>query len=235
MRQITFYTHGLCPYAQRVALALQWAQLKHDIVEIDLSNKPSWYAQRLGTSLVPAIEVDGTPFTESLDICRIVADMPDVQPLLPSDAKQAAAVEEMVRFCQQVETAGWRLLGGSWSFQRGSPSASAVRSWESAVDRLARSVDAHGGPWLVGRAPTLADAALAPFLARFVLAAERVRGYRPREASAALDRYLATLEADAGWAATFPNRELFGRAIDKFCSLDYFDFHSASLARPIPE
>ena len=232
--QITFFTHGLCPYAQRVALALNLKGLAHELIEIDLSNKPSWYEQRLGTSLVPAIELDGSPFTESLDICRLVDDrFTEAPALLPKDKELRKAVEALIMHGPRLESAGWRLLGGSWSFPRKSrPSDAVRRGWEGAVDTLTTSVRQHGGPFLVGDSPTLADVALAPFIARFELAASVCCSY---DTTGELREYLDALEALDAWRATFPERDAFGRAISRYGSLDYFDFHTATLAQPMPE
>lgn len=237
MPAVSFFTNGLCPYAQRVALALEWKAIPHERVEIDLSNKPAWYASRLGTSLVPAIELDGEPHAESLDIVRLLDREfapPEFAPLAPPE--RAAAVQSLVRFSGGLESAGWRLLGGSWSFpRRGRPTPAGRQAWDGAVATLARSLAEHGGPFLVGDTPTIADAALAPFVARFDLAAQRCLDLDVRAASPALAAYLAALEGTPAWGRTFPNRDAFGEAIARFGSLDYFDYHSASLAKPLPD
>ncbi len=230
-----FYTHGLCPYAQRVALALRWKGVPHETVEIDLSNKPPWYAQKLGTTLVPAITLDDVPHSDSLSIIQTLEGAYPHAPLTPTDGARASACSQLVRFSGTLESAGWSLLGGSWSFPRSGRASKAGRAgWERAVATLEAALDAHRGPYLVGAEPTVADAALAPFVARFELAAERCLGYDVRGASPRLSEYLTALDADAAWAATWPDRDAFGEAIREYGSLDYFDFHTASLANPRP-
>ena len=237
----TFFTNGLCPYAHRVALALSWKQIAHERIEIDLSNKPSWYRKRLGTSLVPAVEIDGTPHAESLDILQLCEDVYDdathYPSLVPSEPAQAAAAASLVRHSAKLEAAGWALLGGAWNFPSsgGAPSAAAIKKWDEAMQVLADALSKHGGPYLVGPTPTLADAALAPFVARFELAAEVCRGYSCRKANPALAAYMGALEASPAWGETFPERAKFGEAIQKYGSLDYFDYHTASLAEPVPK
>ena len=231
--KVAFFTHGLCPYAQRVALALAWKGIEHECTEIDLSNKPSWYAKRLGTGLVPAIEIDGEPVAESLDIVRLLDDRFPGVPLVP--AGRADDVEALVSFGNQLQSAGWSLLGGAWNFPtRGTSSERGRRAWAAAVDVISASLSKHGGPFLVGPAPSIADCALAPFVARFELAATRCAGFEARRENAALKSYLEALEADEGWRSTYPNRDDFGSAIGRFGSLDYFDFHTASLVQPMP-
>lgn len=79
--------------------------------------------------------------------------------------------------------------------------------------------------------------AIAPFVARFVLALAKARGYEALRGDAqaeAVRDWLDALHAGPAFAATFPEREAFGRAIARYCALDYFDRVSASLAQPEP-
>lgn len=40
--KIIFYNAVVCPYAQRVAIALKEVGAEYEKVEIDLQNKPEW-------------------------------------------------------------------------------------------------------------------------------------------------------------------------------------------------
>ncbi|KAF5843069.1 hypothetical protein DUNSADRAFT_2682 [Dunaliella salina] len=52
-----FYTHTLCPYAERVWLALLEKGVPFHLVHIDLSSKPSWYYTLNPSGMVPAVQV----------------------------------------------------------------------------------------------------------------------------------------------------------------------------------
>ena len=83
---LTFYTHGLCPYAQRIALALRWKhrlglpppegasaeshRLQFETIDIELMDRPPWYEERLGTRLVPAMEMNGVGSHGSLNLLQ---------------------------------------------------------------------------------------------------------------------------------------------------------------------
>lgn len=238
---LTLYTHGLCPYAQRVAFFLEEKGVSYESIELDLSNKPSWLFEVSPRGLVPAVRMsDGRVQTESLDIvCNLEAELTG-PPLVPPNLPAQKRMEELIRSSSRVESAGWAMLGGAWSFPRsGSPSSAAIREWDGSVVRpLADALDSSGGPFLCGPNPTLADVALAPFVTRFVLALAKARGYEALTGSSqakAVRAWVEVLHARPSFAATFPERESFGRAIAKFCSLDYFDRHSASLAQPEPK
>lgn len=74
-----FFCHTLCPYAERVWLALLEEEQARDqfvMVHVDLSNKPRWYLDHIHPrGLVPALLIDyGTSDSldiriESMDIC----------------------------------------------------------------------------------------------------------------------------------------------------------------------
>ena len=82
-------------------------------------------------------------------------------------------------------------LGGAWSFPSsgGAPSAAAIKKWDEALQVLTDS-SKHGGPYLVGPTPTLADAALAP-AARF--SSRQQYAARLPKANPALSAYMSTL------------------------------------------
>ncbi|KAF7370751.1 Serine carboxypeptidase [Mycena sanguinolenta] len=96
--QITLYTAKICPFAHRVELALQEAKAGFTRFEIDLANKPEWYAPQVNpASKVPAIAYggpqvspdqpspDSTKLTESLVLVELVADLFPESTILPKD------------------------------------------------------------------------------------------------------------------------------------------------------
>ncbi|KAI0701988.1 hypothetical protein BC835DRAFT_147026 [Cytidiella melzeri] len=98
-KQLTLYTSTTCPYAQRVEIALAEAKnAKFTRYEIDLSNKPEWYAPKVNpASKVPAItyggpEVppdqpspDSVKLNESLVLVEFIADLYPESGILPQD------------------------------------------------------------------------------------------------------------------------------------------------------
>lgn len=67
---LIFYTHVLCPYAERVWLTLLEKQVKHILVHVDLSRKPPWYKDLNPRGLVPCVVYRNQCMIESEDICR---------------------------------------------------------------------------------------------------------------------------------------------------------------------
>lgn len=73
------YTAKVCPFAARTELALELSGVKYDTYEIDLANKPSWYAEKInkaskGTCLTAAAALPGTErltFAGAFVQCRV--------------------------------------------------------------------------------------------------------------------------------------------------------------------
>ncbi|KAJ3185828.1 Glutathione S-transferase omega-1 [Gaertneriomyces sp. JEL0708] len=78
----------VCPYSQRARWALRALELPHEIVEIDLTNKPEWYSQINSKGKVPALELPtGDVFTESMVILWYLEELAakEGKGLLPED------------------------------------------------------------------------------------------------------------------------------------------------------
>jgi glutathione S-transferase len=58
---------------------------RHDIVYINLKNKPDWYLEKLPSGKVPAIIVDGEFIYESLIISDFLDEKFPERPLYPKD------------------------------------------------------------------------------------------------------------------------------------------------------
>lgn len=79
---LLLYTAKRCPFAQRAEIALHETGLHFQSEEIDLDNKPSWYATKVNpASKVPVLVIDANagPMTEvklpeSLVIAEYIAE-----------------------------------------------------------------------------------------------------------------------------------------------------------------
>lgn len=82
MSNLTLYSAKICPFAQRVTFALQHLEIPHQLVEIDLQNKPADYATKVNrASKVPVLEIASVGgrknayFPESLIILELLSDL----------------------------------------------------------------------------------------------------------------------------------------------------------------
>lgn len=100
---LVLYSAKVCPWAQRVTLALQETGLEHSIYEIDLQNKPSFYNDKINpASKVPVLQIggkdendEGVPrIPESGVLLDLVGDLAKARggrPLKPEDPIEMGA------------------------------------------------------------------------------------------------------------------------------------------------
>ncbi|KAJ6627699.1 thioredoxin-like protein [Mycena sp. CBHHK59/15] len=167
--QITLYTAKICPFAHRVEIALAEAKAGYTRFEVDLANKPEWYAPKVNpASKVPAIAYGGpqatpdqpspesTKIAESLVLVEFIADLYPQSTLMPKDPVQRAKA----RFF--IDAVSTRFLPAYMGpLARGQP-------FEPFFDALAalQGLLPTDATYAVGDEYTAADIAIAPFLAR---------------------------------------------------------------------
>ncbi|KAG5653856.1 hypothetical protein H0H81_009935 [Sphagnurus paluster] len=166
-QQLTLYTAKVrTTLKDEVELALEETKLEYTRFEIDLQNKPEWYAPLVNpASKVPALAYGGPvvdpsqpspeseKITESLVLIEFVADL--TGKLLPKDPVQRAKVRF---FVDTVSNTIGPAFGAS--VLRGEP----VTKILDAIEKIQNLLPAEG--YAVGSDFTTADIALVPFLAR---------------------------------------------------------------------
>lgn len=83
--KLRMYSMRFCPYAQRTHLMLYAKNIPHDIVNIDLRDKPDWFLKKFPAGKVPALHVDGEYIYESLILADYLEEKYPQRPLLPKD------------------------------------------------------------------------------------------------------------------------------------------------------
>nr|AJE61309.1 glutathione S-transeferase [Dendroctonus armandi] len=92
------YSHKLCPFAKRARIVLKAKNLPHDIVNINLTNKPEWYFKIHPKGQVPALFDNGKIVIESLDIADYLEEKYNTQtPLYPKDPAAKKRDQEVIR------------------------------------------------------------------------------------------------------------------------------------------
>ncbi|EGN94108.1 hypothetical protein SERLA73DRAFT_188693, partial [Serpula lacrymans var. lacrymans S7.3] len=180
-KQITLYTAKVCPYAQRVELALAEAKADFKSYQIDLQNKPEWYAPQVNpASKVPAIAYGGpnvspdTPspdsikIAESLVLLEFIADLYPSAHLLPTDPVARA----QTRFF--IDAVSTKFAPAYVGFVvRGESYETVLKAFEAIQSLLPNE---ESPKFAVAGQYTIADAAIAPFAARLRLSVENEIG-----------------------------------------------------------
>jgi len=166
--QITLYTAKICPWAHRTELALQESKLPYKRFEIDLRNKPEWYAPKVNpASKVPAIAYGGPDvapdapspasqkLAESAVLLEFVADIAPEAELLPKDP----VLRAKARFFADTVT----IKFNSEAYRPALTGTGDLDAILGAIDFIQLLLPEEGyaiGKW------SIADAAVTPFLAR---------------------------------------------------------------------
>ncbi|XP_056291311.1 glutathione S-transferase omega-1-like isoform X1 [Pseudoliparis swirei] len=82
---IRLYSMRFCPFAQRARLVLNAKGIKHEVINIDLKDKPEWFFEMNPLGLVPTMEtLAGELIYESPIICDYLDEFYPEKKLLPS-------------------------------------------------------------------------------------------------------------------------------------------------------
>ncbi|KAG2068567.1 glutathione S-transferase C-terminal-like protein [Suillus decipiens] len=176
--QITLYTAKVCPYAQRTEIALAEAGALFKRYEIDLTNKPEWYAPKVNrASKVPAIAYGGpdvapenpspesTKLAESLILVEFIADLYPSSNILPTDP----VLRAKARFF--IEVVSTKFSPNFMKFVSGNPEGTHTAIL-TGVDAI-QDILPDGAKYAVGDQFTIADIAFVPFWARLNLLVQK--------------------------------------------------------------
>jgi glutathione S-transferase len=112
---ITLYDAERCPYCARVRIVLADKGVEHEVVAIDLSERPAWLYEKNPLGKVPVIEEDAFVLPESVVIMEYLEERYPEPALLPADP----AARGLARL--QVERFDDFLGDDYYAFRRGDP------------------------------------------------------------------------------------------------------------------
>ncbi|NXL04418.1 GSTO1 transferase, partial [Mesembrinibis cayennensis] len=88
---IRLYSMRFCPFAQRARLVLRSKGISHEVININLKNKPDWFFEKNPFGLVPVLETSkGQLIYESPITCEYLDEAFPGKKLMPSDPYERA-------------------------------------------------------------------------------------------------------------------------------------------------
>ncbi|XP_065495204.1 glutathione S-transferase omega-1 isoform X1 [Caloenas nicobarica] len=88
---IRLYSMRFCPFAQRTRLVLCAKGISHEVININLKNKPDWFFEKNPFGLVPVLETSkGQLIYESPITCEYLDEAFPGKKLMPSDPYERA-------------------------------------------------------------------------------------------------------------------------------------------------
>lgn len=153
-------SHALCPYVQRIAIALAEKRVAHDRVTVDLANKPGWFLQVSPLGRTPVLMAGAAALFESAAILEYLEEtLP--HPLHPSDPVERARHRAWIGFSSEClnDIADFYSAANDEALEK---KAAALR----ARFRVLEGQLGHG-PWFDGERFGLVDAVFAPVFRYF--------------------------------------------------------------------
>lgn len=142
-RPIILVSHALCPFVQRIAIALAEKGVKHDRITVDLANKPDWFLKISPLGRTPVLKVGEAALFESAAILEYLEET-QPNPLHPADPVERARHRAWIGFGSEClnDIAGFYSAADTGMLEI---KAAALRARFGLIDR-----HLGAGPWFAG-------------------------------------------------------------------------------------
>ncbi|WP_160108033.1 glutathione S-transferase [Pseudomonas izuensis] len=161
----TLYSFRRCPYAMRARMALRYAGVAVDIVEVSLKAKPAEMLTLSSKGTVPVLSFDGRVIDESLEIMRWAVAQHDPQDwLLKDDPQGQLAIAALIEENDQA----FKVHLNRYKYAERYPEQP-MTFYRAEGEVFLRKLDEllEGRDYLLTYHPSLADVALMPFIRQF--------------------------------------------------------------------
>uniref|UniRef100_A0A8C6MLH1 Glutathione S-transferase omega n=1 Tax=Moschus moschiferus TaxID=68415 RepID=A0A8C6MLH1_MOSMO len=102
---IRVYSMRFCPFAKRTLLVLRAKGIRHEVININLKNKPEWFFKKNPSGLVPVLETSlGQLICESAITCEYLDEAYPGKKLLPGDPYEKACQKMVFESFSKVLT-----------------------------------------------------------------------------------------------------------------------------------
>jgi len=108
--KITLLNMRFCPFAQRAVLVLNAKQIPHDVVHVNLSNKPKWFLEKNPLGKVPTIQVGDDVLYESLPVCEYLDSVHPNNPLMATSPMRATQDKMVLARYDNAITCYYKLI-----------------------------------------------------------------------------------------------------------------------------
>ncbi|MEZ5733055.1 MAG: glutathione S-transferase family protein [Paracoccaceae bacterium] len=167
--KLILISHTLCPYVQRIAIALAEKGVAHERIFVDLAKKPRWFLDISPLGRTPVLRVGDAALFESAAILEFLEDTL-ATPLHPVDPVERARHRSWIGVASEC-------LNDIAGFYAAPDTATLERKVASLRARF-RLLEEHlgHGPWFAGPAFSLVDVVFAPIF-RYFATFERIADF----------------------------------------------------------
>lgn len=153
-------SHRLCPYVQRVAIALAEKELSYQRIHVDLANRPAWFERLSPLGRVPLLKLGRGVIFESAVILEYLEEA-EPNPLHPPDLFERARHRAWIEFASVVLNDIASLYSAAEESEFRAKATKLSRRFEWVEQELGAE------PWFAGERFSLVDAAFAPVFRYF--------------------------------------------------------------------
>src|SRR5712672_4090355 len=153
-------SHKLCPYVQRVVIALTEKGVPFERIDIDLASKPDWFLAISPLGKTPVLQVGDTAIFESAVILEYLEET-ERKPLHPADPLARAEHRAWIEFGSAVLND----IAGFYAAQDEATFKAKTAQLEQRFARLETRLVA--APWFDGENFSLVDAVFGPVFRYF--------------------------------------------------------------------
>ncbi|XP_073541300.1 glutathione S-transferase omega-1 [Phyllobates terribilis] len=164
---IRLYSMRFCPFAQRARLVLIAKGIKHEVVNINLKNKPDWFFEKSPTGLVPSLETsDGKIIYESPIVCDYLDDAFPENKLTPADPYEKAQQKILLEQFSAVTTALYKILFAKKDNQ---DTSELKTQFFEKYKKLEEALTKRNSPYFGGESVSMIDYMIWPWFERFII------------------------------------------------------------------
>lgn len=166
MSELKLYSSNSCPFAHRSRLMLYEKGVDFELIEIDLKNKPDWFASVSLYTKVPALEQGDVKIYESAIVNEYIDEVYPTPSMVPVDPGRRALARIWVDYCNTRFTSAFggllRETDPSARPEKATKLVEALRYIEtSGLEKLGSN------PYWLGDTISVVDVAFWPWFERF--------------------------------------------------------------------
>mmetsp|Transcript_48363 Transcript_48363/g.146076 ORF Transcript_48363/g.146076 Transcript_48363/m.146076 type:complete len:514 (-) Transcript_48363:121-1662(-) len=206
--RITLFRDGAawCPYCQKVWVMLEEKAVPYRVEKVPLNaygDKPAWFTRKVDGGQLPAIELDGHIFTESMEIMKLidalfVENLPRMVPGVGT--MQAERSEELLQLEKDLQSAWFSLVFypvDDTALERARSNVMNV------LDLIDKALGATTGPWFLGGdAPSIVDLQYISHMERIIASVLYWKGLNLRGQFENIDKWLEAFDSRPSYRAT---------------------------------
>ncbi|XP_016392148.1 glutathione S-transferase omega-1-like [Sinocyclocheilus rhinocerous] len=161
---IRLYSMRFCPFAQRARLVLTAKGVKHEIININLKDKPDWFLEKNPSGTVPVLETSsGQVIYESPITCEYLDEAYPEKKLLPSDPFERAQQRMLLDHYSKVIPYFYKISMGK---KRGEDVSAAEVEFTEKVSQLHEYLAKKKTKYFGGDSITMIDYLIWPWFER---------------------------------------------------------------------